>query len=235
MSESLDRIEDGGWNIAQGARRPGSILYLLLSILWGASTVGRNLVGAVASKVVGEPPVAARYVPASQKRMLVLVENYQNPAAARLDAQRLTVHLADELSRHHVAPVVDPDEAESLRSRAGYREMKVQDVGRAAGAQQVLYVNVQQFGVDNTVAGEMMKARAEMRVRVVDVASGRTLWPRDTPEGRTVAAETAWVRTPAGSSDGTPEPGLRDQVAAVAANQIVKLFRNWRPDEEEQD
>ena len=167
--------------------------------------------------------------------MLVLVENYRNPSAATMDAQRLTIHLADELRRYKVAPVVDTDALESLRSRGDYHAMKVQDVGRAAGARQVLYVNLRQVGVSNTVAGEMIKGRGEMLVRVVDVASGQTLWPRDLPEGYTVVSQTPWVRTTEGGREGAIEPTLRDQVARNAASQIVKLFRAWRPEDEEHD
>lgn len=206
---------------------PGSIL--LLAII----AAGCSPVGAVVNKVVGEPPVAARYVPDRSKPMLVLVENYHNPAAARMDAQRVTLHVADELRRYRIAPVIDPEDAEALRSRADYQGMKVQDVGRAAGAKQVLYVNLGRLNIDNTVAGEVMKAKAEMRVRVVDVATGQTLWPQDTPEGQTMTAETSWVRSPTGGREGISEPVLRDQVARSAANQIVKLFRKWRQSDEE--
>ena len=187
------------------------------------------------NKVVGQPPVAARYVPDKTRPMLVLVENYHNPDAGRMDAQRVTNYVAGELKQYRVAPVISPEDAEALRGRADYRSMKVEEVGRAAGAGQVLYVNLQPVKVDNTVAGEMLKARTELRVRVVDVETGQTLWPRDTPLGQTLVAESPWVRSPAGDREGLPEPQLRDQVARSAAHQIVKLFRTWRPDDDEQD
>jgi TolB-like protein len=189
----------------------------------------------VVNKVVGQPPVPPRYAPDKTRPMLVLVENFRNPDSGRMDAQRVTIHLAEELKRYRIAPVVSPDDAESLRGRTDYRGMKVQDVGRAAGARQVLYVNLQPVKVENTVAGEMLKARTEMRVRVVDVDSGQTLWPHDTPEGQALVAESPWVRSPTGGREGLPEPALRDQVARSAAHQIVKLFRKWSPDDEEQD
>ena len=234
MSKTKERIEDRGWKIDGGAKGPGSILYLLSSILALFHT-SCGPVGAVTYKLVGEPPVPAQYVPDKTRPMLVLVENYRNPAAGRLDAQRVTLHVAEQLRRHRIAPVVDPEEAEALRARADYRAMKVQDVGAAAGAGQVLYVNLQPFHVDDTVGGDLMKARAEMRVRVVDVKTGQTLWPRETPEGYPVAAQSSWTRTQSGAREGVGEPALRDQVAATAANQIVRLFRKWRPEDEEQD
>jgi hypothetical protein len=212
-----------------------AIFYLLSAILFPALLTACVPVGAVVNKVVGEPPVPPQFVPDKTRPMLVLVENFRNPDAGRMDAQRVTIHIAEELKRYHVARVVDPEEAEALRSRADYHGMKVEEVGRAAGAGQVLYVNFQPVKIDNTVAGEMLKARTELRVRVVDAASGRTLWPHDTPEGQTLVAESPWVRSPTGGREGLPEPALRDQVARSAAHQIVKLFRKWTPDEEAQE
>jgi hypothetical protein len=237
MSVSKERIANGGWRIARHSPTPGprSILYLLSSVLFLATAPGCVPVGAVVNKFVGPPPVPAQYVPDKTRPMLVLVESFRNPDAGRMDAQRVTIHVAEELRQYRIAPVVSPDDAEGLRARADYRGMKIEDVGRAAGAGQVLYVNLQPVTVNNTVAGEMLKAHAEMRVRVVDVGTGRTLWPHDTPEGQTIVAESPWVRSTTGGREGLPEPELRDQLSRTAAHQIVKLFRSWRPDDEEQD
>src|SRR2546423_3281825 len=229
-----ERIEDRGWRIEKGPGA-GAILYRLSSILFCLTALtGCTVVGALAHKVVGNPAVPPQYVPAMEP-LLVLVENYSNPDSVRLDAQRLSLHVVDELRKRRVAPVVDPDTVESLRARPEYATMKVEEIGRAAGAGQVLYISLKQFSVDNTVGGEMMKGRAEMRLRVVDAKTGHTRWPRDVPEGRALTAETSWVRSTVGSREGASEPALRDQVARTAAEQIVKLFRKWDPDDEEQD
>ena len=235
------KIEDRGCRIAPRTPRrpciPGApaILYLLSSILFPAALPGCVPVGAVVNKVVGEPPIPPRYVPNSNRPMLVLVENYRNPDANRLDAQRATMYLAEELRSYRIAPVVDAEVAEALRSRPEYRSMKVEEVGRAAGAGQVLYVNLQQVKVDNTVGGDMLKARAQLSVRVVDAETGRTLWPTETAQGEALVADSPWVRTPAGAAEGTSEPALRDQLARTAAHQIVRMFRKWRPEDEEQE
>jgi hypothetical protein len=221
--------------MARRASGPCAILYLLFSILFSLPFTGCVPVGAVFNKVVGTPPVQAQYVPDRTKLMLVLVESFRNPDAGRIDAQRVTMQVVEELRRYHVAPVVDPEDVEALRSRPAYRSMKVEEIGRAAGARQVLYVNLQPVKVDNTVASEMLRARAEMLVRVVDVDTGQTLWPYDAPQGQTLVAESPWVRSPAGGREGLPERELRDQVARSAAHQIVKLFRKWSPDDEEQE
>ena len=64
--------------------------------------------------------------------------------------------------------------------------MTIPAVGRAAGAKQVLYVNVRQYAVEGTVAGEMTKGSGELTVRVVDVKTGANRWPTDSAAGHTV-------------------------------------------------
>ena len=228
------RIEDRRWRIATNRARPRalcSILYLLSSILSLHSLTGCAAVGVVAHKVVGNPDVPAKYRPAKEP-MLVFVENYRNPSPVRLDAQRLTLHVVDEIRRHKIAPIVDADAMESLRSRPEFRTMKVEEVGRAAGAKQVLYINLQHFAIDDTVGGEMMKGHAEFRVRVVDVETAQTRWPRAVPEGYALAVETQWTRSTIGSREGATEPAMRNRIARDAASQIVKLFRKWDPDDD---
>ena len=217
------------------SRPPRFVFIIRCAALAALACSGCAPVGAIVNKVVPEPPVPARYVPNKTAPVLVLVENYRNPAAARMDAQRVAMHVADELREYRIAPVVDPADAEALRSRPDYHLMKVEEVGRAAGAGQVLYVNFQKFDTEYTTGGEMVKGSAEMRVRLVDAHTGQTLWPRSLPEGHPVVAESPWVRTPTGDREGTSEPQLRDQVARRAAHEIVKLFRPWRQEDEEQD
>lgn len=203
------------------------ILPPLASILVLLVLSGCTPVGAIAGKVVGPPPVKARYVPPKDRPMLVLVENYRNPSAAALDARNLSLRIEEELRRHRIAPVVDAEQLETVRSTADYPKMSIPAVGRATGAQQILYVNVATFTVENTVANEMLRGRTEMTVRVVDAATGATRWPTDTPTGHPVTIETPWLR----QGRDVTEPGLRDQMSRQAANYIVKLFRKHDRDE----
>ena len=188
---------------------------------------GCTTAGALAHKFVGPPPVQPQYKPAKEP-MLVLVENYRNPSAAMLDAQRLSLLIGEQLHRYNVAPVVDPARLEAVRGDLAYAKMTIPAVGRAAGAKQVLYVNVKRFGVESTVAGEMMKGSTEMTVRVVDAATGDTRWPIDSG-GVPVSLETPWLR----QGEGANEASLREQMSRTAADYIVKLFRKYRVDDEE--
>lgn len=192
---------------------------LLLCLFTG----GCNVIGAVGGQLGGPQKVKARYTP-PRELMLVLVENYHNPAATRLDAQRLGLRLTEELGRWKVAPTVDAGTLESLRAREDFSKMPVEQVGRAAGARQVLYVNLREFATSTTVGGDATQGRAEMHVRVVDAATGRTRWPTDASRGYPVTVETPWA-------SGGNEVAVKGQLAQRAAYEIVRLLRTWSPEE----
>lgn len=182
---------------------------------------GCDLAGAVSHKFVGPPPVPAQYQPAKEP-MLVLVENYHNPSASMLEAQRMAMLVGEQLRMHNVAPVVSPSRLETAQADPNYAKMTIPAVGRAAGAKQVLYVNVRRFAVERTVGGEMMKGTADMTVRVVDAATGANRWPIDAG-GTPVSIATPWLRPGAGANDGA----LREQMSRSAADVIGKLFRKY--------
>jgi len=155
--------------------------------------------------------------------MLVLVENYHNPSAAMLDARSLSMRIEEEIRHYNIAPVVDADRLVAVRADPDFAKMTIPAVARAAGAKQVLYVNVGTFAVDQSVGGDMLQGRAEMTVRIVGAATGATRWPTDNPTGYPIPIETPWLRTGAD----TTEADLRDTMARQAATQIGQLFRKY--------
>src|SRR5688500_2463269 len=205
--------------------RPG--VFWLASVAVLASLAGCTPMGVLTHKLVGPPPRPAQYVPAKEP-MLVLVENYRNPSAAMLDAEQLARRLSDELAHHKIAPLVAPDRLEAVRGQPDYAKMTIPAVGRAAGAKQVLYVNVRQYTVEGTVAGEMTKGKADMTVRVVDAKTGANRWPTDSSAGHAVTIQTPWLRR----EEGVNEATLRDRMSRQAATYIVKLFRKHSAEED---
>jgi hypothetical protein len=215
------------------------ILFCILHSAFCISLFGCNILGVLAYKTRGPAPVPAEYVPAKEP-MLVLAENYRNPAAVRLDADRMGRHISAELERYHVAPIIAPDALDEVRARPGFATMKLGQVGAAAGAKQVLYVNLIKFNVEPAIGSEMIRGQVEMSVRVVDSASGKTLWPADEPEGKLLSLETPYLRTgagtgPSGGGPGATEAALRDTMCRQMAERTVKLFRKWTPDFDNED
>ena len=191
---------------------------------------GCQLAGAVAYKVAGPEEVEAKHVLA-RVPTLVLVENYENPGASALDSEQLGYFVGGELKDHMVAPVVDAGRLADLKAShgSGYREMRVQDVGAALGAQQVVYVDMLDCRVEDTAGGELIKASVAVRVKVVDVGSGHTVWPTDIAEGYPVRLDTPYQR----EGKRNTQMALRREVLRVTGVKVAKLFYKWKPEEGE--
>ena len=211
-----------------GVRRRS--IHWLVSIAALASLAGCTPMGVLSHKLIGPPPRPAQYVPAKEP-MLVFVEKYRNPSSVMLDADRLARHISAELARHNIAPLVPPDRLEAVRAQSDYAKMTIPAVGRAAGAKQVLYVNVRQYTVEGTVAGDMTKGKGELTVRVVDAKTGANRWPTDSAAGHTVTLETPWLRR----EEVPTETALRDRMSRQATTYIGKLFRKHSAEEETGD
>jgi hypothetical protein len=186
---------------------------------------GCNVIGAVAAKVGPEPTVAAQFVPA-QEPVVVLVENYHNPASLRLESDAVARLLSEELELNKVAPVVDPAKAVTLRQAKGssYRQMPIDAIGKAVGATQIVYVDLERFDVDHALASELLTGEAEARVRVVD-DTGELLWPLDSAGGYPVAVKIEPQRA---SSGGAGHQQVRQQLHAALADRVAKLFYKWK-------
>ena len=207
-------------------------IYLLSCILQSGFCIcltGCNVIGAVAGKVAPEPNIPAQFAPAKEPT-LVLVENYHNPASMRLESDALARHLSEELSLREVAPVVEPGKAAAYRQAQGaaYRKMPLDAIGKAVGARQVIYVDLERFDVTRALASEMFGGRAEARVRVVDDA-GELLWPIDSAGGYPVSVKVEPQRVKPGVGDSA----VRQQLHARLADRLAKLFYNWSADASE--
>jgi hypothetical protein len=189
-------------------------------------TSGCNIIGAIAGKVGPEPTIPARFMPAKEPT-LVLVENYHNPASLRMESDAVARHVAEELAIHEVAPIVEPDVAESFRSSKGqaYRKMPLDEIARSLGATQVIYVDLERFDVQRAIASELLGGQAEARVRVVNDA-GELLWPIDSAGGYPVAVKVEPQRV----APGAGEHAVRQELHTALADKVAKLFYNWQGD-----
>jgi hypothetical protein len=182
---------------------------------------GCVVAGVIADKLSPEPAAPAAYVP-PKDNMLVIVENFQNPASVALVSERLDRQVTDELVRHRVAPIVNPDRLVELRLEKSkiYDKMQIADIGRAVGARQILYADLVDFAVEPALNAPMARGHAEARVRVIDAATGQTLWPPDSSAGFPVKAQTPFVTL----KEGVTEQTLQQQVALQLSDGIARLF-----------
>lgn len=209
---------------AGGVRVFQSLLSVLLLTLAGCTVTG-----ALAYKLYGPPPVEAKYVP-TKEPMLVLVERYNaGGGGGHVESESLAREVFREMSKHDIAPLIDPIAAIDLRSQqpAKFSKMTISQIGAAVGAKQVLYVNIDSSQVQIAEGSSLMRGRFTARVKVVDVATGNLRWPVDATEGYPVLVETPLIRV----RDGTSAATAQGELTRQAGDAIAKLFYKWKPED----
>lgn len=224
-------------------RRAVSIRTLVVSLICLAPA-GCNLVGAgavVADKVFGPAPVDPVYTLGTDP-VLVLVENYRNPVGALSDSEEVTQFIVKQL-RDNLKPdkenqppkvnVIDPDKLLEFQNAhpSEYAKMKIPQVGKALGAKQVLYVDLQVSGVDLTPGSELLRGRFTAVVKVVDVATGQSRWPNDITDGYAVG----WESKPQRPTDKVYPAAVRERALRVGATRVARLFYKWKPEDADDD
>lgn len=204
------------------------VLYGSLLLIVGCLAGGCSAGGALAYKFSPPPTIPAEYKPA-KKPTLVFVENFQNPDLVQVQADRLQREISAELADHKVVPVVAAEKLMDLRSSRpqDFASMNICAVASALGAGQVIYVNLARFSVDPQPGSEMLKGNTEAMVKIVDVTSGRTLWPRETSVGRQVKVETPYLRV----ENGVTPDAAQEEMFRTLADKIAKLFYDWQSDD----
>jgi hypothetical protein len=192
-------------------------LFLLLS--------GCTALGVAAYKIAGPPAVKAKYKPAKTP-LLVLVENYQRQSSSRVNGDLLARMVADQLDEHEVAPIIPLEKLTELRdAQPNFSTMSISAIGKALDAQQVLYIQVLQDNVTALSGGETLQGELLVRVKVVAVASGETLWPTDVAEGHEMS-----MTTQLGADRGGNVREVQERLDTKLSDEIAKLFYDWKPD-----
>jgi hypothetical protein len=207
-----------------------SILLLLLLFSSGCAALS-----VATYKLYGPPKVPAQYVP-QKKPMLVLVENYEHQSAVNAHADLLGQMLVKELAERKIAPLVSLDKLQELRDArpAEFPHMSMSAIGREVGADQILYVQLHHSDVSPMPGAsggrDALIGQTAASVKVVDVATGDTLWPggAGAEAGYPVSAATKL-----GSDNGANVQDVRQRMYAQLTHDIAKLFYKWQPEYQE--
>ena len=179
---------------------------------------GCNIVGAVGDKIFGPGTNPAEYTPPKDQPLLVLVENYHRPGDLQQPSDQLAALITDRLSQNKVGPMISTEKLVAMRTeRAGdFGKMKIPDIGRALGAQQVIYVNLKRCDMEGIIGSNDIRGSVAAAVRVVDVASGQTKWP-DVGDGKEFTSSSAYTRKDARDTEETIRNAMLDDLADTIA------------------
>jgi hypothetical protein len=197
---------------------------ILPGLLLGA---GGCLIAGYAASVYGDPVVPAVYVP-GKTPMLVMVVDEPDPTGMKVESDTVAREIEQQIQRHQIAPLVPATKVDQFKrtNLAGFSTLPPAEVGRAVGADQVLFVQIQSSRLSAGATGDMLKGEISTTVSIIDAPSGRTLWPNDGSDGAAVSFSTPTLRE---TERNTPLAVSRLMYAGLA-DRTVKLFRRYKPD-----
>lgn len=207
---------------------------LTFCILYSAFCIssGCSIMGALAYKFSPPPRVPPEHVLANEP-LVVFAERSDNPAN-RTDADRVALYTTDGLRANTQAPVMDAGSASALTSNRqrtfGDAAMKTTvvrmspaQVGKAVGASQVLHVDLIKFEVQPAMGADVIGGQAELRIAVIDVATGRPIWPRESAQGRLMTVSLP----PSPTSVPPTADQVRVTLAQTCGERVARLFYEW--------
>lgn len=138
---------------------------------------GCNVVGPVAAVAAGPPKIDARYTLADVPTV-VFIDDRQN-LVSPVTLRRLIADKASQelMAEKLVTTTINPQDAILIASRSDRSGalMDIEAIGRAVGAQQVIYVQITQFA--DTPDGYTPIPTGGANVKVIDVTSGQRMFP----------------------------------------------------------
>ncbi|TVQ50913.1 MAG: hypothetical protein EA377_13615 [Phycisphaerales bacterium] len=209
-------------------------LLISATALWAIllMTAGCNIVGPVAAVVAGPGSIEAEYR-LEDRPTVVFVDdrkNTMNPIALRrVIADRVTEEL---MRRNLVTQMISPTDAMNYAAAhdSAKNVIPVDVVGRAVGAEQVIFIEM--LGFADQTAEQRSRGVASFQVRVIDVENRERLFPTSgNGEGNFGSSAPARFLN-ANTRDISPEMlqsrALRTQVREMLANEVgdrvAKLF-----------
>ena len=190
---------------------------------------GCETIGFVAS-VFDDEDIPALYEP-TDRPTLVLVEDAPQPVLDQPDLADLIAGRVGQIlaTQNVIAQTIPPGTVAELRARTpdfdtDPKRWNIAHIGREVGAEQVIYISLQEFGL--TEEGVIFRPRAVARVKLVDANSGSRLFPSSQDQygssGHPIVTQRNY-----GSMDGANQTTftiLARRLAEDLAQDIAKVF-----------
>ena len=183
---------------------------------------GCNIIGYAANAMPQK--VKATHTP-PMTPMLVLVENRQNPGIVVSDADQLAALIMEDLQLYKVAPLIGLEKLYAARdSQKDFDKMTITQIGKAVGADQVLYVDLRRINVyEDHDSGIPMHSRLDAAVRLVDVKTSATTFPAMGQPDWPIALETPITA----AVNRTNADAVRESLLRSTAISIGRLFHDY--------
>lgn len=191
----------------------------------------------IAKTVTGEDKVKKQFELPNRKTLVLVDDPNQmmaNPVLVGVVASNVGHHLA--LNEVLTQPVVSERELAAIRNRLGrkYRETPIDEIGRMAGAEQVIYVRIEDAYLQP--APSFYKPTATLELKVVDAAEGKRMYPEAPPlieknaSARGQTMEVAFRYKGLEAESPGQDAMLARKLAERIGLQVAQLFYDHKPE-----
>jgi|GEM_PF-4401229 len=197
-------------------------LMLLLAVL-AASTTGCNILAPAIVIFGGPPKIPAEHSLDRQRTVAVVIDD-PDSIVPSLGYRRVMLATVQErlAERAKVREVIDSRDTMAVLQRDSARErMSLVEIGRAIGAEQVVWARVEGFSLAAST-GEY-RPNAQLRVKVIDVTENEKAWPTEPPDGFLLEV-TMRVRPDFVPASGPEERTAMQELAEYTGRAMAELF-----------
>lgn len=198
-------------------------MVLGIAVLVGTAGVGCNYLIPASYLIEGPPKEAARYELPRRKTVV-----YVDDRANRMTRAALRTAVGEEvgtllLQQALVPEVISSKDAVSYARRVDTsdKQVSIRKIGEAVGAEQVIYIDVDEYRI--SADGATPRPAAIVNVKVIDVGSGARLWPDGTDEGERMVVRTREQSLELYNSSAGRRK-VEDALAKQVAEDVSKLF-----------
>ncbi|MFG0283925.1 MAG: hypothetical protein ACF8R7_05840 [Phycisphaerales bacterium JB039] len=192
----------------------------LISLAMG----GCNIFGPILFIAHGPPRVPALYELPRERPTVVLVDDPDNHIGSRQFRLEMAAEIEKRLlAKKKVDTVIESQQLLRVLARERPEDrMAIGEIGRAVGAEVVIWVGVQSFELLQDA--ESVAPQAQLRIKVLDVVAEEKLWPTETAQHDLVVS---MPRQPGAAPDSPSERRrLMMDLARYAGQATAELFYN---------
>lgn len=186
-------------------------------------SAGCNFLIPAAYIIEGPPKEPARYELPRRKTVV-----YVDDRANRMTRAALRTAVGEEvgtllLQQALVPEVISSKDAVAYARRVDStdKQVSIRKIGEAVGAEQVIYVDIDEYRI--SADGATPRPAAIVNVKVIDVASGARLWPDGTDQGEQMVIRTREQSMELYSSS-AGRRRVEDALAKQVAEDVSRLF-----------
>jgi hypothetical protein len=192
------------------------------------AVAGCNIVGPAFVLVHGPEKIPAVYTLDPERPTVILVDDRSNRVPRR--SLRLTLAQEAEKSLLKEKALKDMIGAQAALTAAGAdkdgRPLSIAEIGRAVGAQVVIYATVDQFTLSPD--GNSFLPTAQLRVKIIDAVNDKRIWPDD--RGGYICTARLPIKGDTAPTTLNEQAKAEDELAQETGLALARLFfKHERP------